>query len=747
MPALFIWGLFPRFLVLIYLIAFLSLWRQVVRLAGAGGIQPITPLLRKMRADYPGLRRFVFFPTLLWLRSDDCCLRLLVAAGIAAACWVVYGGPWSNVGLFVCWACYLSLDHAIGLVYPWDCLLLEAGFLALFLPPTNSLPDWSASSLPLPAVAWAYRWLLFRVLIGFGKLKFVGMNRKEFGCLRSFFITVPLPTRIGWYAHHLPGWALKLGLIVLFLVEVPIPFLIFVPGTPRLIAAGAIFGLMLAIHVTGNYGHFNLLVAVLCLPLLDVNATLFDEPFVSALSPWSHLLVHAVLAILFVGSLLYFPSNSWCSQAWLYWPSLWKGRLRRLRWLFAFYRLLAPFRLLHAYGVFPPGSDPPVRAVPVIEATRDGATWQEYSYRYLMTAPSSAPVWVAPLHPRVDHNLFYEASGTDVSNFVASTFAVGNPYLFARASALERLLQRLLEGSPSVVSLLGGNPFPDGPPRAARVNLYMLQSATLEEHRRTGTWWRRRYLAPHLPCVTRDRTVWEEWLPDPELFHWDELIWKLRAPRLKALYDCARQGGSLEAAIVDPTRGITSGHLDRFWTRFLPEATAGGTGWTNLPCGVHRVRNIFSSCERRVFERILGRLSLALWARLEPFWLGDKQPSIDLPSFFHVGLLIGHVIASGKDVYESVFREPVVAASFVSAVTAESGLFLTAIFWHEKLAFHARKFRMLQRCYALEAMPALSGFLTLIPFLAGQFEVPGTECYPTFTRRVSDGDWLLVDDP
>jgi len=55
---LFVWGLFARLLAVVYLIAFASLSRQVVALAGAGGIQPIEPLLRKMRSDYPGPRRF-----------------------------------------------------------------------------------------------------------------------------------------------------------------------------------------------------------------------------------------------------------------------------------------------------------------------------------------------------------------------------------------------------------------------------------------------------------------------------------------------------------------------------------------------------------------------------------------------------------------------------------------------------------------------------------------------------------------
>jgi hypothetical protein len=631
------------------------------------------------------------------------------------------------------------------LVYPWDCLLLESGFAALFLPAPNALPDWSASALPLPAVAWAQRWLLFRVVLGFGKLKFLGINRKELGFLKSFFIAVPLPGPLAFHAHRLPGWFLKLSLLGLFLVEVLAPFLIFVPGYPRLVAALAITGLMLAIGATGNYGHFNVLVIVLCLPLLDLDASLFDQPLSGVVWPLRNLLAHAVVLVLFVGGLLYFHSSSWCSQAWIWWPSLLKGRARWIAGLLAFYRLLAPFRILHAYGVFPASCCLPARAVPVLEGTQDGQTWKEYPYRYLMSGLLSGPVWVAPHTPRHDHNLFYEASGTDVTNFLASTFAIGNPYLFSRASGLERVIQRLLEGSSSVASLFASNPFPDGPPKAIRVSLYLLQPTSPEERRRTGAWWRRQYLAPHLPAVTLDRTVWDEWLPDPELFHPDELIWKLRAPRIRSLFERARRG-DLKAAVLEPSAGITAEVLDLFWSRLVAEARPEERGdWSNLGTVVRRLRQPFNRAQLRHFERILGRLSLALYARLEPYYLGDREPRIELETLFEVGMLVSHIIAEGRETYEAVFHDPARAASLVPAMTAQTGLFLTAMFWYDKLVYQARKFRMLRRYFALDHRPGLPGFVKLIPFLAQQFEVPGEEHYPNFVRRISDGEWILIE--
>jgi Lipase maturation factor len=745
---LLVWGLFPRLLGLVYLVAIGSLFHQVVPLAGANGLAPIAAQLEKIRADNPSWRRFVYFPTLLWLWADDRALRLLVVVGVAAALVAVYGGPWSAAALLVCWVTFLSLHPAVGLALPWDCLLLESGFLALFLPATNAIPDLSAAASPLPAVAWAYRLLLFRVVFGFGKFKFQGTNRKELGYLKAFLVAMPLPTRLAWYAHRFPRWVHVLGLAGLFVVEILVPFLIFVGGDARVFAAVAIASLMIVIQLTGNWGFFNIVVIALCTTLLDSRASLFDQPLSGLFSPWGHLVTHGVVLVLAVGSVLYFPFNSWCTLAWVFWPSMLKVRTAWVRGLLGFYRVLAPFRVVHAYGVFPPISGPSVRWIPVIEGTRDGKEWREYPYRYAVTGPFSAPVVVAPYHPRLDHGIFYESFGTNVSNFIGSTFSWGNPYHFSRSCGLARLVQRLLEGNGSVVKLLGGNPFPEGPPAAIRVNLYMLQPTTPSERARTGAWWRRCFVGVHSPPVRLDSRVWKEWLPDPELFHPDDLIWQRRSPRMRALMDRARAGADPEAVVADPADGIIADDVCRFWDQFLARAgREDRRDWNDLTVTARRVRGDFTGDQLRLFERILGRLTLALLARVEPYYLGEREPRIGLETLFQVRMLIQHIIGEGKATYDAVYRDPALAAGFAGQMTEETGLFLTGLFWPETLAFHARKFRLLQRFHVLEYLPGLSGFLMMVPFLRRQFEVPGEEQYPSFVRRISDGEWLLVGEP
>ena len=133
----------------------------------------------------------------------------LTLIGFTAAALVIYGGPYSSWALVVCYVCYLSLDLAVGLIFPWDCLLFEATVLALFLPATLPLPELAAVAAPAPALAWAYRLLLFRLMFGFGKQKFLGSTGKDLAYLKGFLIGQPLPSPVGWYMQKLPVALLK----------------------------------------------------------------------------------------------------------------------------------------------------------------------------------------------------------------------------------------------------------------------------------------------------------------------------------------------------------------------------------------------------------------------------------------------------------------------------------------------------------------------------------------------------------
>src|SRR5438093_3520525 len=81
--------------------------------------------------------------------------------------------------------------------------------------------------------------------------------------------TQPLPTVFAWFADKHPEWFKKFSVAFCLVVEIIVPFFIWAPRRPRLIAAGLLIFLQLAIAITGNYCLFNLLTIALCLLLVD----------------------------------------------------------------------------------------------------------------------------------------------------------------------------------------------------------------------------------------------------------------------------------------------------------------------------------------------------------------------------------------------------------------------------------------------------------------------------------------------
>src|SRR6188508_1430999 len=215
LPAELIWGLIPRFIGVLYIIAFSGVWPQLPALIGESGLGAMGPRLAAAKRDFPGLRWLHALPTLLWLGHGRRALHVMPLLGIAAGALCIYGGPYAFVGHVAAWLLWLSLEPR-GLIFPWDTMLQEAGFLMLFLPSTEPLPGLHATSLPLPTVAFMVRWLLIRLMLGFAKEKFLNTGKREFLYLRGFFVWMPLPTPFGWLGHHAPAWALRGSLLYMF---------------------------------------------------------------------------------------------------------------------------------------------------------------------------------------------------------------------------------------------------------------------------------------------------------------------------------------------------------------------------------------------------------------------------------------------------------------------------------------------------------------------------------------------------
>ena len=148
-----VWGVFTRSIGVTYLIAFSSLYGRVTALIGERGITPIGLQLTAIRRDFPGVRRFLSFPTLLWFGHGDRALRMLLVVGMLAALAVIVGGPASFWGLVVAYLVFLSFDFAFGsFFFPWECALFEATILGFFCRPRCSCR--SSLRAPHPRRPW-----------------------------------------------------------------------------------------------------------------------------------------------------------------------------------------------------------------------------------------------------------------------------------------------------------------------------------------------------------------------------------------------------------------------------------------------------------------------------------------------------------------------------------------------------------------------------------------------------------------
>jgi lipase maturation factor 1 len=468
---------FLRLLGAVYLIAFASFWSQVDALVGHNGILPVAPWLEELRNRF-GTEAYRLFPTLCWFNPSDSFLHFLCAGGVALSLLLI-SGIVPVLSLFLLWAFYLSLS-VVGQVFmnfQWDYLLLEAGFLSIFLAPVCLLPSKRYEDRLSPWAHFLLRWLLFRLMLMSGVVKLTSGDESwwNLSALRYHYETQPLPTPFSWWANLLPAWVQACSTIFMFAVELGAPFLLFAPRRLRLTGVASLWLLQALIALTGNYCFFNLLTASLCLlavddavwPRFGKKPRLHPEVRGARWPSW-FLAPLAILVFALSGPLLwnaFFPEAGW--------PRLFTVP----------YSYLEPFRSLNGYGLFRVMTK--TRPEIIVEGSQDLVTWQPYEFKYKIGDLGRAPPFVAPHQPRLDWQMWFAALD-DVR---------GEPWFV-------NFLARLLQGSSPVVALLERNPFPDSPPRYIRARLFQYHFTNAVERKQTAAWWKRDGEEPYCPVLS-----------------------------------------------------------------------------------------------------------------------------------------------------------------------------------------------------------------------------------------------------
>ncbi|CAL9353376.1 lipase maturation factor family protein [Streptomyces cellulosae] len=447
---------FQKGLAALYLVAFLAAALQFRALIGERGMLPVPRFVARVP-----VRRS---PSLFHLHYSDRFFAGCAWTGCAVAAALLAGVDalvplWAAMLLWlVPWGLYLSIVNVgqTWYAFGWESLLLEVGFLGVFLGNDEVAPP--------VVVLFLLRWVLFRVEFGAGLIKVRGDECwRRLTCLYFHHETQPMPGPLSWFFHHLPKPLHRAEAAANHVTQLVVPFLLFAPQPVASAAAALMIVTQLWLVLSGNFAWLNWITIVLALPAV---AWPSDPPPVGDAPLWYVVVVLAVSALLL--ALSHAPVRNMLSR-------------RQVM-----NRSFDPLHLVNTYGAF--GTVGRVRHEVVLEGTadevpREDSDWREYEFKGKPGDPKRWPRQYAPYHLRLDWLMW----------FAALSPAYASPWFGG-------LVERLLENDPDTLRLLRRSPFPaDAPPRHIRARLFRYRFTTWRELRETGACWERTYVREFLP--------------------------------------------------------------------------------------------------------------------------------------------------------------------------------------------------------------------------------------------------------
>ncbi|NLU68714.1 lipase maturation factor family protein [Streptomyces sp. HNM0574] len=448
-----------RALAVLYLVGFVSAAVQFRALLGERGLLPVPDFLRRVP--------FKAAPSLFHWRYSDRLFAACAWGGALLSAAVAAGAAdavplWTSMLMWaVLWVLYLSIVNVGQTWYSfgWESLLLEAGFLAVFLGNDTTAPP--------VLVLFLLRWLVFRVEFGAGLIKMRGDPCwRDLTCLYYHHETQPMPGPLSWFFHHLPRPLHRMETGANHVAQLAVPFTLFLPQPVATVGALLVIVTQLWLVLSGNFAWLNWLTIVIALSAVD-SSYVAQPPAYDSPPLWYVVLVCAVTV--FVAVLSYWPVRNLLSS---------RQQMNR-----SFNAL----HLVNTYGAF--GSISRVRHEIVVEGTYDDSLgerteWREYEFKGKPGATGRFPRPYAPYHLRLDWQMWFAA--------LSPAYARG---------WFEVFVTRLLEGDRATLRLLRHDPFPETPPVHVRARLYRYRYTTRKERKETGDWWHRTLVREFLPPV------------------------------------------------------------------------------------------------------------------------------------------------------------------------------------------------------------------------------------------------------
>jgi hypothetical protein len=470
-----------RLLGVIYAVAFLVAFNQLVPLIGANGLLPVGPYLKAVSETFGSATAgFVRLPSLFWFWHSDAALITVSAIGLVLSV-IVIAGYANAIMMGVLWFLYMSIVH-VGqdwYGYGWEIQLLETGFLVIFLCPLLDMRPFPRRAPPFPIIV-LFRWLTFRIMLGSGLIKYRGDEVWRKGtALYYYFETQPIPGPLTRWFHFLPRLALKIGVWFNWLAELIAPWFVFWPKIARHIAGVVIILFQIFIILSGNLSFLNWLTI---LPALAC----FDD------SLWAKILPGILVRKAENAAQNAEVSTPMITTAWTVTVIIALFSIQPAINLLSNSQVMNgsfdPLDLVNTYGAF--GSVGQERFNVVFEGTSDDtannkANWKPYIYKGLPVLLNQRPPQIAPYQLHFDWQMWFASMST----------ADQYPWTY-------NLVWKLLHNDPGAVGLFAANPFPNKPPKYIRAVLYRYHFAPADNPQ--GLWWTREEIGDWISVVSVD---------------------------------------------------------------------------------------------------------------------------------------------------------------------------------------------------------------------------------------------------
>ncbi|XP_005108461.1 lipase maturation factor 1 [Aplysia californica] len=495
-----------RYMGFIYFVAYLVSLFQNHQLLGKDGLLPANTYLadvkRRVQLSSPwSLVSAV--PTLLWFVDNSQDLShwfdVIAWTGLSIAVFMMITGAGNWPLLLTQWLLYHSLVN-VGqrwFSFGWESQLLETGFLTVFLCPMLSLSAVPRATPPSRVVIFAYRWLIFRIMLGAGLIKIRGDKCwRNLTCMNYHYETQPVPNPMSYFMHQSPEFFHKFEVLSNHFVELLAPF--FLPLTRRWCMLGGAIQILfqVVLIISGNLSFLNwltILPSLACFDDLSVawmfssgpgsaKARVVDlrrkEKSGSGPAPSLSRTIRSVFNISLAVLIAYLSV-----------PVVQNLLSPRQAMNTSF----DPLRLVNTYGAF--GSVTKKRTEVIFQGTSSSdpsspsAVWEEYQFKCKPGDVYRRPCLISPYHYRLDWLMWFAAFQTYQQN----------PWLL-------HLAAKLLVNDEGVESLIAHNPFHNrDPPKFVRAEHCKYSFTKIgSAEAKSGAWWKRKLVGLYLPPVSLD---------------------------------------------------------------------------------------------------------------------------------------------------------------------------------------------------------------------------------------------------